>query len=1393
MTTTIARTANLAATKQTLVIIDSAIDHHQLLAQGILPTAEVIILDQHQDGITQISALINNCPVASLQIIAHGSPGGLQLGNSQLNLATLYTHRQQLQQWQVAEILIYGCEVAADERGKTFIEQLHQLTRANIAASTKKVGNTQRGGTWELEVNIGHIATTLALRPQVIAAYPGIFPSFATATNFAIGCTGITTYRLAAADFNGDGKQDLVVVNHNGNNVSILLGNGTGGFGSPTNFSVGNAPISVTVADINGDSKLDLIIPNENSNNVSILLGNGIGGFGTATNFTVGNSPQSVAVRDFNGDGKLDLAVANLFSNNVSILLGNGTGGFGTLSNFAVGSLPVSVTVGDFNGDGKPDLAVANYDSDNVSILLGDGSGSFGSATNFTVGTNPYLVTVGDFNGDGKPDLAVANSGSNNVSVLLGNGSGSFGTATNFTVGSSPYSVTVADFNSDGKPDLAVANRNDGNVSVLLGNDSGSFGSATNFTVGSSPYSVTVGDFNGDGKPDLAVANLSNNISVLLNTTPIPPVITLSGDNISYTENAVATLLDAGATVSDIDSANFNTGNLTVRFRGGRRGSRGGTADDRLSIRNQGTGTTEINLDGREVYYGSIKIGEFSGGIGTESLVISLNASATVEATQALLRNITFANTSENPATSDRILEIFLTDDTGNKSTDVTKTVQVIAENDAPNIGNTLVLYDGSTGKKLEEAGAAANAPWFTYQPLTFFGPEPTTSATNNATNLVTNNNDSTYAGYFNYGINGTSLTATPLNPLFPTLDRNTGFVISFGLQVNAQTLTASANKNNDGKTDRAGFSFIVLGEDKKGIELGFLTDRIFAQDDGTTQKNPSLEPDTSGNPNKTLFTQAEGVDFNTTKLVNYNLAILGDQYTLSADGVATLTGKVRDYSAFVPPTIGAFTLPNVYEKPNFLFFGDGTPSAGTNSNLAYVEVTTSGGIPDQTIDQDTSTIAIPFAIADFETAASNLTVTASSSNPDLIPNDGILIGGTDSNRTIKITPAASKFGQATITLNVSDGDKTTSRNFLVNVNGVKKTDIVPIPSRLTNIQDDVFNITGSVDIKVKVKLEITLTERNSNLLNELVLFTVDDTKGTINGIAPGAAGYAQAALERSRVVFSAIANSPNGFNGNNLSSILEVNSTDNLRFLLVKNGTLDAVRSGAISISELLFASATTQKITALGGDEFSVAWQDGSSSSTTEFNSFVVRIKQTNQAVPVGASLQSQSQGEVIDLREVKQAVRAEFSVHREAAYDNFVGFYRVADENGGIDTNGDGVADLLPGQAGYTQAAVRGRVAGIGLAVSNQGTATFTSTFQPGSIFAPFLIVNGRPDALLDTNANNDPAVYFPYLGANADKSDHIRLLGNNIFGFEDLPNGGDKDFNDLIVKVNLTATT
>jgi len=246
---------------------------------------------------------------------------------------------------------------------------------------------------------------------------------------------------LAVGDFNRDGKLDLAIAIVKDNIVKILLGNGIGRFteapGSPV--SVGTNPRSAAVGDFNGDGRPDLAIPNSGNNNVTVLLGDGIGGFKKAPTspFKVGKYPRSVAVSDFNGDGKLDLAIVNAKSDNVSVLLGNGTGGFTGIqgSPFSLGTelnprkhgtWPFCVAVGDFNMDGKPDLAITNTNHI-VTVLLGNKTYGFAEAPDspFRVGKLPKWVVAGDFNGDGKTDLATVNRDGRNVTLLLNSYSGS--------------------------------------------------------------------------------------------------------------------------------------------------------------------------------------------------------------------------------------------------------------------------------------------------------------------------------------------------------------------------------------------------------------------------------------------------------------------------------------------------------------------------------------------------------------------------------------------------------------------------------------------------------------------------------------------------------------------------------------------------------------------------------------------------------------------------------------------------------------------------------------------------------------------------------------------------------------------------------------------------------
>jgi hypothetical protein len=344
---------------------------------------------------------------------------------------------------------------------------------------------------------------------------------------------------IATADFNEDGKPDLVIAG--ATRLFVFLGKGDGTFAlTPASpISVPSPPYDdfaspfvefFALGDFNNSGHLGFAVGEPQNEAAIILLGNGDGTFvfsSAEIADALGEPISDIKAADFNADGSLDLAFVNELSGVSPVDLGYGKGAFNSAGDlFHTNGFAEGAAVGDFNADGKLDVIVASggttaIPGSGLAVSLGNGDGTFtqGSVSPILLGSLLSSIVTGDFNGDGKLDLAVTDSAGNAVIVLLGNGDGTFGLPTTIPVGNKPESIIAADFNNDGKLDLAVVNNGDGTVTLLLGNGDGTFTQASGspYAVGLGAFQIAAADFNGDGKLDLAVANgMDGTISILL-------------------------------------------------------------------------------------------------------------------------------------------------------------------------------------------------------------------------------------------------------------------------------------------------------------------------------------------------------------------------------------------------------------------------------------------------------------------------------------------------------------------------------------------------------------------------------------------------------------------------------------------------------------------------------------------------------------------------------------------------------------------------------------------------------------------------------------------------------------------------------------------------------------
>ena len=212
---------NNASIANNIVFVDTSIASYEALGQGVLDGTIVVFLDLDQDGVTQITQVLEGYQnLQSIQIISHGQPGSIRLGNSQLNLDRLSdtTTQSQLSQWSDSlqaggDLLLYGCNVGQGILGSIFLQQLQALTQLDVAASTDLTGSSVAGGDWELEIATGTIESSIALNPVALQEFQGTLGDLTLSRTLFFG---------------GSAADEAIGVEVNSSNIIVSAGNVNG-------------------------------------------------------------------------------------------------------------------------------------------------------------------------------------------------------------------------------------------------------------------------------------------------------------------------------------------------------------------------------------------------------------------------------------------------------------------------------------------------------------------------------------------------------------------------------------------------------------------------------------------------------------------------------------------------------------------------------------------------------------------------------------------------------------------------------------------------------------------------------------------------------------------------------------------------------------------------------------------------------------------------------------------------------------------------------------------------------------------------------------------------------------------------------------------------------------
>ncbi len=358
------------------------------------------------------------------------------------------------------------------------------------------------GYTWNFWTQAGRGDMTLRLKNQLPVRFANELP--------------VRTYGAFAGDLNGDGYHDFTVPNEDANDIRVFFNDGRGNyaFSSRHQLTPPARPSTNEGADFNGDAITDFAVGNIRGNSVSVLLGNGSGGFRAPVNYPVDLEPRGLSVLDLEGDGDMDIVTANRVGNSMAILYNRGDGTFLPRSIIdSGGGGETACAAADANEDGILDLFVGAYTGKEIILLLGDGKGGLKFSARIDCGGSPWMVAAGDVDGDGHVDAVAANAPESRAAIIRGDGKGGLLPAQTYPVGAFPLGIDLGDLNGDGDLDLISSNYSGKSWTLYENSGNGTFVNPKSFPATTAASCAVFHDRDLDG--DLDVTGIDEEADVI--------------------------------------------------------------------------------------------------------------------------------------------------------------------------------------------------------------------------------------------------------------------------------------------------------------------------------------------------------------------------------------------------------------------------------------------------------------------------------------------------------------------------------------------------------------------------------------------------------------------------------------------------------------------------------------------------------------------------------------------------------------------------------------------------------------------------------------------------------------------------------------------------------------